>query len=136
MAEDHLSRNLYLCLCLSLLLAGCGSDSRDDGIACTASLEPGIIVEIRDALTDAPLAENAIVVITNDNYSETLTVYELDGSELSSAFSVAGAFERPGVYDIDLSLSGYVGWSRLGVEVTSGICHVGTVRFTVRLELL
>jgi hypothetical protein len=131
-----MDRFRIICLGLSLLLAGCGSDSRDDGIACTLSLEPGIVVVIRDALTDAPLAENAIVVITSNNYSETLTVYEQDGSDLSSAFSVAGAFERPGVYDINLSLSGYVGWSRIGVEVTSGICHVGTVRFTVRLETL
>ncbi len=121
---------------LSLLLIGCGNDSGEDDLACTLSLEPGIVIEVRDALTEEPLAENAIVIITNDNYSETLMVYEQEGSDLSSAFSVAGAFERPGIYDINLTLSGYVSWSRSGVEVTSGICHVGTVRFTARLESL
>lgn len=128
-----MDRYRIFCFGLSLLLAGCGSDN---DIACTANLVPGIVVEVRDAITDAPLAENAIAVITNANYSETLVVYEREGPDISSAFSVAGAFERPGIYDINLSLSGYVSWSRSGVKVDSGICHVGTVRFTVLLETL
>jgi hypothetical protein len=119
-----------------LLLAGCGEDASEEDIACTAVFKPGIVVEVRDANTDAPLAENTIAVISNDNFSETLIVFEFEGSASSSAFSVAGAFERPGIYDIDLTLAGYNSWSRSDVEVTAGICHVGTVRFTARLEVL
>ncbi len=129
-------RNGITILSFILLFAGCGEDTSEEGIVCTADIVPGLVVEVRDANTDAPLAENAIVVITTDNYSETLVVYELEGPDISSAYSLAGAFERPGIYDIDLTLDGYSSWSRTDVEVTSGICHVGTVRFTARLEIL
>jgi hypothetical protein len=50
---------------LSLLLAGCGNDSGEDDPTCTLSLEPVLVIEVRDALTDAPLAENAIAVVTS-----------------------------------------------------------------------
>ena len=119
---------------VSFWLAACGVD--DDVISCTANLVPGIVVEIRDSNTNAPLAENSLVVITSQNYSETLTLFEREGADLSSTVSVAGAFERPGIYDINLSLSGYNGWSSTGVEVTAGVCHVGTVRLTATLNTL
>jgi len=118
-----------------IILTGCGG-STQEGVVCTASLEPGIVVVIRDSVTDAPLAENAVVVIAEDDYRETLVVNGYEGPDSSSAFSVAGAFERAGTYDISLTLDGYNSWSRAGVEVTSGICHVGTVTFTARLDAL
>jgi hypothetical protein len=121
-----------------LVLYGCKGDANQnnerDGIVCTASIEPGIVLEIRDAITDMPLAENALVVITDNDYSETLVVNGYDGADSSSAISVAGAYERSGTYDINVSLTDYTSWSRTGVVVTSGVCHVGTVKFTVRLE--
>lgn len=119
---------------LSIFFVACGNG--DDVIFCTTSIEPGIVVEVRDAISDAPIAEHAIVVITDGAYQETLIVTGFDGPDSSSANSLSGAYERPGVYDIKLSLFGYESWSRSQVEVESGICHVNTVTFTVRLSAI
>lgn len=130
-------KKIIFVLAIAVLIVGCQKTStgqEDQNYACTASLEPGIVVEIRDAFTDEPLAANAIVVITDNDYRETLVVTGYDGYDYSTASTVSGAYERPGIYDIEVSLTGYANWYRYGVEVTGGGCHVGTVKFTARLE--
>jgi len=129
--------NKYIVLALlNASLFACGNEDHQEGNACTTSIEPGIVVEVRDAISDAPLAEHANVIISDGEYQETLTVNAFEGLDSSSAYSLAGAYERPGMYDIDLSLSGYESWSRSQVEVEPGICHVNTVKFTVRLSAI
>ena len=113
---------------------GCGSSP--DDVVCTADLAPGIVVEIRDANSDMPLAENALVIITDGDFREALLITGYEGSDSSSAVTVSGALERAGIYDISVTLIGYKDWSRSGVEVTSGVCHVGTIIFIARLERL
>lgn len=131
-------RNCLILMFSGLFLVACEDDiaNQNETFGCTTVFVPGIVVEIRDAISDTPLAENAVVVITDGDYTETLEVLEYEGPESTSAYSVAGAYERPGVYDINLTLSGYEGWSRSQVEVESGICHVNTVTFTVRLAAM
>jgi hypothetical protein len=129
-------RKLTILLIVSLAMFGCKDNKNSDQYACTTSIEPGIIIEIRDAVTDEPLAENATAVITSTDYRETLIVSHYEGSDSSTAYAMSGAYERPGIYDIEVSLTGYKSWFRYGVEVTDGICHVGTVRYTARLEEL
>ena len=114
----------------------CGGDNQQDEQGCTTELVPGIVIEIRDAVSDAPIAENAVVVITDGDYQETLTVSAYEGPDPSSAYAVAGAYERPGIYDIELNLAGYESWFRTQVEVEAGVCHVNTVTFTVRLSAI
>ena len=104
-----------------------------DSVYCTTEALAGIAIEIRDDITDEPLAENAIVVVTDGAYSETLMVTAYEGSGSSSAYLVAGAYERAGTYDVNVTLEGYTDWSRSDVEVMSGLCHVETVRLTARL---
>jgi hypothetical protein len=129
-------RQLTIILIASLTIFGCKDNKNSEQYSCTASIEPGIVIEIRDAVTDEPLAANAVAVITSTDYRETLIVSHYEGSDSSSAYAVSGAHERPGIYDIEVSLTGYKSWFRYGVEVTDGICHVGTVRYTARLEEL
>ena len=121
---------------ISLSLFACGNENHAEGIVCTTVMEPGIVVEVRDAISDAPIAEHAIVVISDGDYQETLTVNAFEDPDSSSAYSLAGAYERAGVYDIELSLSGYESWTRAQVQVEPGICHVNTVKFTVRLSAI
>ena len=122
---------LYI-IFVAVLIIGCepNTSDQDNDVVCTAVIEPGIIVEIRDAITDEPLAENAIVVITDNDYTETLVISQWISSV---AVAVEGAHERPGIYDIQLSLTGYNDWTRSGVEVRSGVCHVETVTISARL---
>ena len=129
-------KKLTIILIVALAMFGCKDNKNREQYACTASMEPGITIEIRDAVTDDPLAEAAFAVITSIDYREILIVSHYEGSDSSTAYAVSGAYERPGIYDIEVSLTGYKNWFRYGVEVTDGVCHVGTVRYTARLEKL
>lgn len=125
-----------LLVLVNIFIFACGNGDHPDGVFCTAVMESVIVVEVGDAVSDAPIAENAIVIITDGDYQETLTVIGYESPDPSSAYLLAGAYEREGVYDIELSLSGYESWSRHQAEVEPGICHVNTVKFTVRLSAI
>jgi hypothetical protein len=44
------------------------------------------------------------------------------------------AHEREGSYTVTVDAVGYSPWSRSGIPVIDGGCHVRTVRLTARLE--
>ena len=123
-----------LALVLPILLASCGDTEQSFG--CTSSLVAGIELEVRDSVTDMPIAENAIAVLKSGFYEEVMAITGWENSDPSSAFLLSGAYERPGIYDINLIVMGYESWSRGDVEVEDIDCHVTTVRFTVRLNSL
>ena len=102
-----------------VLLGGCGRDRND--IDCTLMAEPGIVVEVVDRDTGAFIAWEATGNVRDGAYVDTLHAYESDRS-------LAGAYERAGTYDITVTHIGYQDWSRFGVEVTGGTCHVHTER--------
>ena len=110
---------------------------RDDTVEeipeCTQSVEPGIVVEIRDALTDAPIADSANAVITDGEYVEHLSSFDIVPPGIS--FSTrSGADERPGTYLLRVTRVGYQAWQRSGIEVFQGTCHVKTLTLQVRLN--
>jgi len=108
-------------LILSMVLAGCSEWG-----GCTLSVEPGVLVEIRDAAEGTPIAATASGTVTDGSYEESLRLY--DGS-----LTRAGADERAGTYRVQVVHPGYVPWEQTDVRVRDRGCHVDTV--TLRADL-
>jgi D-serine deaminase-like pyridoxal phosphate-dependent protein len=90
---------------------------------CDLRAYPAIMVAIRDSLTDVPVTEGVRVIARDGTYADT------------ADFRVFGlAHERPGTYTVTVEKDGYQTWSRTGVRVRDGECHVQTVELTARLK--
>ena len=107
---------------VSMALAGCSEWG-----GCTLSVEPGVIVEIRDAVDGAPIAATASGGVTDGSFQDSLRLY--DGS-----LTRAGADEREGTYTVRVLHSGYVPWEQTGVRVRDTGCHVDTVTLQANLQ--
>lgn len=117
-----------------LLATGCVSPF--DPAVCTAVAVPAIVVEIRDARTGVPLAGLAAGVVRDGAYVDSLRPAGfLDATDVvGSMLSRQAAHERPGTYTIDIRRSGYQDWTRVGVRVRSGRCHVETQSLVAQLQ--
>jgi len=91
---------------------------------CTLEARPAVSVEIRDAVTAAPLADSSTVRVTDGSVTDTLHLCGL--TEDYRWLSRCGFEERPGTYDVRVTRSGYAPWSRSGVHVARDECHVQT----------
>lgn len=117
-------------LILALAAGAIACSDSPSGLACTAEIRPGILLEIRDSTTDLPAAFEAEVVAQAGTFKDTLRI---PGQPLPTSSEVVGAFERPGTYSLVVESPKYLPWSRSGVRVTAGPCHVNSVRLTARL---
>ena len=102
-----------------------------DGLICTTSVEPGVVVEIRDAVDDAPLAAGAAAWVREGTFSDSLRAYGV--TESGALLSRAGADEREGTYEVRVNHPGYATWEQSSVRVTGDGCHVETVQLQARL---
>jgi hypothetical protein len=126
-----------LVIALSAGLAGCSArasvppthDRRD----CTASLEPAIVVEVRDARTGAALAAGARGAVRDGTFVDSLTPYQSATADPRDMYSRRAANERPGVYAVEVRQSGYRPWDTSGVRVPRDVCHVRTQRLRALL---
>ena len=116
-------------LCLVALAPACITDPG----ACTTSVEPGIVVEIRDAATGAPMAAQAMGQVEDHRFADSLAAHGFAGNP-PVMLSRASAFERPGTYVVTVFAPGYLPWVRDAVEVHDDECHVRTVTLEARLE--
>jgi hypothetical protein len=82
----------------------------------------GIGVIVRDSVTGAPLAPGTVGTASDADFVDTL--FRGNDSLL------AGVFERPGIYRLEIRRSRYQTWTRDGVKVVMGDdrCHVQTAR--------
>jgi hypothetical protein len=117
--------NRTLLVLIPLVAAGLTNCSEMGG--CTLSVEPGIVVEIRDAADGTPIAATASGTVSAGTYQDSLQLYDLH-------LSRAGAFERPGIFTVQVAHPGYVGWERTGVRVRDSGCHVDTVTLQADLQ--
>jgi len=76
-------------------------------LACTDVFVYGITVEVLDADSGRPVADEATLTLQDGPYVETVTS-SWDGRSLS------GAGERAGTYDLAIERPGYRSWSRSG----------------------
>lgn len=106
------------------------------GDICTASVEPSIVITIRDAVSQVPLAAAAqgtaeqrggigkggiTLPLLPSGFMDGVMVSRRAGEELS------------GVFTVRVEHAGYLPWERNGVQVPDLGCHVGTVLLTADL---
>ncbi|GJG85465.1 hypothetical protein tb265_06460 [Gemmatimonadetes bacterium T265] len=116
----------------ALLLAGC-STAPDGGVICTAVFAYGVVVEIRDSVSGAPLAAGARGAVHDGAYVDSLRPAEAVSSDTTSLYSREAAGERAGTYAIEVVRSGYRTWTKSGVTVTRDACHVRPQRVRAAL---
>jgi hypothetical protein len=110
---------------IASLLASC-TNPFGGGTLCTASVEPAIVVEIRDARTGAAIAAGAYGAVRDDEYLDSLRPYASHGPTNASLYSRRAADERVGVYAVEVRHAGYRPWTAVPVRVTRDECHVRT----------
>lgn len=109
-----------------LLFAACGTD-----YLCTLSVEPSIIVEVRDAVSGANLSDGARGAIRRGTFVDSLAVHSWNDG---GAVTLAAGQEDAGSFQVTVEHDGYVPWVRNGVVVEDGACHVRTVSLVAHLE--
>lgn len=110
------------CLAAAALLAGC----HDGPTACDLAGRAGVVVQVTDAETGAPVSDGLRGVATSGDYRETL---------IASDSGLVGLHERPGTYAIRIEREGYLAWDSADIRVRqSGACHVGTSTLSVPLQ--
>lgn len=126
------SRNFLL---LPVVLAVAWSCRDVDGVVCAQNVEEAIRVEVRDSLTNAPVAHRALGWIRDGHYVDSLRITWWTGTGPDSlrAVGMSAGPERPGTYDVFLRRSGYLDWQVLGVGVSAGLCGVEPVKLLARL---
>lgn len=113
----------------TVLIAGCDITAP---YACTASVEPGIVVEIVDGETGEPIAASARGIVTEGVFQDSLAPsgFTHEGVMVSRS----AAHERDGTYAVFVSHPDYELWAREGVRVREGKCHVETVTLRAALD--
>lgn len=116
----------------AVVLAGCTNPFGE--VSCTASVEPAVVVEIRDARTGAAIAAGARGAVRDGLYLDSLRPYASSGTFPDGLYSRRAADERPGTYVVEVQHLGYRPWMATGVQVDRGECHVGTRTLRAALE--
>lgn len=83
----------------------------------------GLQVEVRDGETGAPVAYDAMLVVSDGTYSDTVRGWELyAGLDPATQSYLPALFQRAGSYDVEVSHPEYRAWRRTAVEVgVSGV---------------
>ena len=118
---------------LALALAGCDAFGPPD--ACSLELRPGIVVEIRDAATNAFIAQQATAIVTEGSFRDSLRLHgstRVGDSVVRTTKS--GVSERAGTYTLEITAPGYARWVRTGIQVREDECHVRTANLVARLQ--
>ncbi|MGH7472263.1 MAG: hypothetical protein ACRENP_30295, partial [Longimicrobiales bacterium] len=118
-------RNIFAMGVMSVVAGLPGCDNSPSG-SCVAMPNPGIAIEIRDAVTRAPAAQGATGYITSGAFTGQLH----GGLELE----MFGADDRPGSYSVVIEKPGYQRWDTSGVVVKALRCGVDTARFVALLQ--
>lgn len=114
-------------LILGAVLTGACLDVANPN-GCTAVVVYGLTIAVTDSVTGQPAAAEASAVARSGSYEELLT--PIPGNSLH----LVGAAERAGVYEVTITKDGYQPWTRSGVTVQAGVCHVTPAAFDAKLQ--
>src|SRR5690349_21676429 len=123
-----MNRHALLGLLPLVLATGCDGW----GGACTASVEPSLIVFATDSLTGDTLGVGIHGTVQGAGHSDTLSPYYTDS--LGNPLAFVGPYEAAGSFTITIEHADYQTWHRSGVKVSRGECHVETRTITARMS--
>jgi len=123
-------RIAFICAILATL-SGCTIFSGPQ--VCPASINPGIVVEVRDARTGSFIALGARGVVREGTYVDSLKPYAFSSSDPSSVTSLQAALGRAGTYSVEVEHDGYQRWTISGIRVQKQTCGIRTVRLRASL---
>ena len=103
---------------ICLAAAACGHPGY---ATCLDEAHKAVGVHVQDADTGAPVCD-AVVVIHSGVYSESLPVRNDPADDGAPGCVYAGAYERPGTYEVDVSRAGYASATTTGVVVPLDSC--------------
>ena len=115
-----------------LAFVGCSGSKAPTSPVCTDEFRPGVVVYIKDALTNAGVASGASLVARERTFKDSVAFPNARPDLNDLALAAAG--ERSGTYQLTVSKPGYTTWSQSNVRVTSNQCHVNTVTLTALLQ--
>lgn len=113
--------------------AACGSvyDPGDD-LVCTTEARAAINLTVVDSLTGQPAAFTGLFARAVDGtYADSTTNFFTNPGNGTVAAGLA--YERKGTYTVTVRAAGYQDWTKTGVNVTAGECHVNGAVLTARL---
>ena len=114
---------------LILLFVGCSSADADDEMVCTTEAVPAIAVDV-DLVSQLEEPLNEIWVYARDGFY-------VDSTNVAQTPELTGglAFERIGVYTVEVVASGYQDWMQENIPVQrdDADCHVVTVNLNPQL---
>lgn len=116
---------LGMLLATAVVVAACGVISAP--LACTDEARPALFVDIRDSVSGDFVGAGARAIAVDGSYADTAF------AEMT-AFPYLLAFERAGTYTVTVERSDYQTWTRSGIAVRDGRCHVQTVALIALLQ--
>ena len=81
-----------------------------------------------DSTTNAPVGKGATITASDGPSIYSVITYD----DYPGPYQLA--YEKAGEFTVAVQISGYAPWSRDGVRVTRGDCHVRTVELTALLQ--
>ena len=99
---------------------------------CDAGIRLAIGVTLTDSITGGPVIDDDITAIaTSGTYADTARFSNIRPDPFTRFHLVE---DRAGTYSVVVAASQFKTWSRAGVHVSSGRCHVEPVNIAVRLQ--
>ena len=119
---------------LLVITGGCGTLTGDK--VCLALPRPAIQVDIRDSISNAPVAHRASLIVQNgavyDSVYRDATALGADTLQFSVITSSSSG--QAGTYEIRVRRVNYRLWQRSGVRVGGDRCGADVVNVSVRLQ--
>ena len=136
MPQRHHKRRIVLPVGLVALLAGCDTFGLQRA-ECTTDVRAGIFLTVRDSVTGNSIRGLPLVIASEGAFADTFKVRDpAVNPDTMLTPQIPLAFERAGIYRVDITHRSYRPWTQTGVRVNDGDCHVQTVNLTARLRPL
>ena len=105
------------------------------GPVCTTEVVSGLDVRVVDTNSRESIAHMpGMVIATGGEFADTVMLPDSYGGYASPLAQLA--WERSGTYTVEVFMSGYAPWTREGIRVEGGECHVRKVSITAEVQPL
>jgi hypothetical protein len=101
---------------------------------CTTESRPALEIEVRDRVSHQFIPALARGVAREGAFEDSVQLWGMTADNPPVPVSYAAAFERRGVYTVQLEVAGYHRWDTSGIAVSRDECHVRTVNLSAALQ--